>query len=55
MIHLLVHIHQKKKIAVDIAAKFANADGPQELMFPYIAGVCTTFEIRRNQKVSSPG
>ena len=26
--HLLVHIHQKKKIANKIAAKFASVNGP---------------------------
>jgi hypothetical protein len=26
--HLLVHIHQKKKIALEIAAKIASVNGP---------------------------
>ena len=26
--HLLVHMHQKEKIALEIAAKFASVNGP---------------------------
>jgi hypothetical protein len=30
--HLLVHIHQKKKMAVELAANIASVNGPLDIM-----------------------
>jgi hypothetical protein len=32
--HPLVHMHQKKKIALEIAAKIASVNGPQQYHTP---------------------
>ena len=33
--HLLVHIHQKKKIALEIAAKIAGLEDPEIIFIPF--------------------
>jgi hypothetical protein len=53
--HLLVHIHQKKKIALEIAAKIASVDGPLVSTKSRNVGRCNTGTEDTERRNRKPG